>query len=246
VVDDATERRGLASINAVWKNKVAVLVGDFLLSRGLLVAVEHGETGFLGVTSNTVRRMSEGELLQIQKSRQKTLDEATYFSIISDKTASLLSACCEIGAMSATDDVHVHTRLRRFGESLGQAFQIRDDVLDYTSRTSILGKPVGNDIREGKITLPLLLAQRHADASDAKKIIAIVKKKGASDKDVTHVQDFDAVMARNEVLHVRHILVRCAFLLHDGDDLLRIGRIGVTLSEKQGQRDLPFAYIVAD
>lgn len=190
VVDNAAERRGLASINAVWKNKVAVLVGDFLLSRGLLVAVEHGESGFLGVTSNTVRRMSEGELLQIQKSRQKTLDEATYFSIISDKTASLLSACCEIGAMSATNDTAVHARLRQFGELIGLAFQIRDDVLDYTSRTSILGKPVGNDIREGKITLPLLLAQRHADASEAKRMITIVKKKDASDKDVARVQDF--------------------------------------------------------
>lgn len=192
VVDNAAERRGLASINAVWKNKVAVLVGDFLLSRGLLVAVEHNEVGFLGVTSNTVRRMSEGELLQIQKSRQKTLDEQTYFSIISDKTASLISACCEIGAISGSSDPAVHERLRRFGELVGLAFQIRDDVLDYTSRTSILGKPVGNDIREGKITLPLLLAQRNADTSESKKMIALVKKKNASDKEVALVQGFVA------------------------------------------------------
>lgn len=190
VVDNAAERRGLASINAVWKNKVAVLVGDFLLSRGLLVAVEHGEGGFLGVTSRTVQRMSEGELLQIQKSRQKTLDEATYFSIISDKTASLVSACCEIGAMSASADTLVHARLRQFGELLGLAFQIRDDVLDYTGKTAILGKPVGNDIREGKITLPLLLALRTAEKQQAKRITALVKRKGATDKDVRTVQDF--------------------------------------------------------
>jgi octaprenyl-diphosphate synthase len=175
VVDNAAERRGLASINAVWKNKVAV---------------EHGEGGFLGVTSRTVQRMSEGELLQIQKSRQKTLDEATYFSIISDKTASLLSACCEIGAMSASADPQVHARLRQFGELLGLAFQIRDDVLDYTGKTAILGKPVGNDIKEGKITLPLLIALRSAEKTQAKHITALVKRKGASDKEVRIVQDF--------------------------------------------------------
>lgn len=190
VVDGSDERRGVASINAVWKNKVAVLVGDYFLSRGLLIAVNAGEFDYLRVTSEAVRRMSEGELLQIQKSRQKTIDEETYFRIISDKTASLISTCCEVGAISASTDVAVRTALRDYGELVGLAFQIRDDVLDYTSRTTILGKPVGNDIREGKITLPLLRAIQNADPSEVKTMVAIVKSKKADTKDVKRVIDF--------------------------------------------------------
>lgn len=190
VVDSSDERRGVASINAVWKNKVAVLVGDYFLSRGLLIAVNTNEFDYLRVTSEAVRRMSEGELLQIQKSRQKTIDEETYFRIISDKTASLISTCCEVGAISVSDDPSVRTALRDYGELVGLAFQIRDDVLDYTSRTMILGKPVGNDIREGKITLPLLRAMQNADSSESKKMVAIVKSKKADTKDVKRVVDF--------------------------------------------------------
>ncbi len=198
VVDDAEERRGLASINAVWKNKVAVLVGDFLLSRGLLTAVENNEFEFLGVTSRAVRRMSEGELLQIQKSRQKVLDEQTYYKIISDKTASLISTCCEIGAISASAEPSVHEALRQFGEQLGMAFQIRDDVLDYTSRSSILGKPVGNDVREGKLTLPLIYALQQSRNGEVKKIISLVKSKKANDKQVEYVQGFVQANGGNE------------------------------------------------
>lgn len=190
VVDQADERRGMASINAVWKNKVAVLVGDFLLSKGLLIAVEHGEYDYLRVTSQAVRRMSEGELLQIQKSRQKTLDEETYFKIISDKTASLISTCCEIGAISSSVDPAVRSALAEYGELVGLAFQIRDDVLDYTSRSSILGKPVGNDIREGKITLPLLYAAKNAPKSEGRNAFSIVKSKKGSRKDVAAVVRF--------------------------------------------------------
>lgn len=190
VVDQADERRGVASINAVWKNKVAVLVGDYFLSRGLLIAVNNGEFDYLRVTSDAVRRMSEGELLQIQKSRQKTIDEETYFRIISDKTASLISTCCAIGAISATDREDIRTGLTQYGELVGLAFQIRDDVLDYTSRTFILGKPVGNDIREGKVTLPLLYAMQRAEKSEAKAILGIVKSKRADTKDVGRVVDF--------------------------------------------------------
>ncbi|MBK6291457.1 MAG: polyprenyl synthetase family protein [Ignavibacteria bacterium] len=192
VVDQADERRGMASINAVWKNKVAVLVGDFFLSKGLLIAVHSNEFDYLRVTSEAVRRMSEGELLQIQKSRQKTLDEETYFKIISDKTASLISTCCEIGAISASTDPAIRAALSQFGELTGLAFQIRDDVLDYTSRSSILGKPVGNDIREGKITLPLLYAAKNAPASEAKAAIKIVKSKRGNRKDIDAVQKFVA------------------------------------------------------
>jgi octaprenyl-diphosphate synthase len=184
VVDRAETRRGIASINAIWKNKVAVLVGDYLLSRGLLVAVRTNEFDYLRITSEAVRRMSEGELLQIQKSRQKTIDEETYFRIISDKTASLISTCCEVGAVSATTDPDVRERLRQFGELSGLAFQIRDDILDYTSRTAIIGKPVANDLRDQKITLPLLLACQQAPPKEAKAVIRSIKVGRPSDKDI--------------------------------------------------------------
>ncbi|MDZ4745056.1 MAG: polyprenyl synthetase family protein [bacterium] len=190
VVDQADERRGVASINAVWKNKVAVLVGDYLLSRGLLVAVQNKEFDFLSITSEAVRRMSEGELLQIQKSRQKTIDEETYFRIISDKTASLLSTCCEIGAVSATGSDEVRQALKTYGELVGLAFQIRDDVLDYESRSAILGKPVGNDIRDQKITLPLLYASQTAPKGEGKSMIAMVKGRKPKQKEVTTVIEF--------------------------------------------------------
>lgn len=190
VVDQADERRGVASINAVWKNKVAVLVGDYLLSRGLLVAVQHKEFDFLSITSEAVRRMSEGELLQIQKSRQRTIDEETYFRIISDKTASLLSTCCEIGAVSATGDDHARMAMKSYGELVGLAFQIRDDVLDYESKSAILGKPVGNDIRDQKITLPLLYACQAAPKSEGKAVISMVKGSKPKQKEVNAVMEF--------------------------------------------------------
>lgn len=190
VVDQADERRGLASINAVWKNKIAVLVGDYLLSKGLLIAVHHNEFDYLRLSSEAVRRMSEGELLQIQKSRQKTLDEETYFRIISDKTASLISTCCEIGAISASGNTEIRAAMARYGELVGLAFQIRDDVLDYTSRSNILGKPVGNDIREGKITLPLLYASQLSPKSETKDAVKIVKSKSGKRKDIDAVRMF--------------------------------------------------------
>lgn len=190
VVDEADKRRGVPSINAIWKNKVAVLVGDYLLSRGLLVAVENEEFDYLRITSTSVRRMSEGELLQIQKSRQKTLDEETYFRIISDKTASLISTCCEIGAVSATDNQESRTALRDYGELVGIAFQIQDDILDYTSRSSIIGKPIGNDIKEKKITLPMIYACENVEKSEARAIIKSVKSGNLSAKNVEEIIRF--------------------------------------------------------
>lgn len=190
VVDQSQERRGMASVNAEWKNKIAVLVGDYLLSRGLLLSVANNEFDFLRVTSDAVRRMSEGELLQIQKSRQKTIDEETYFKIISDKTASLISTCCEIGAVSADATPEVRTIMRDYGELIGQAFQIRDDVLDYSSRTAILGKPVGNDITEQKITLPLIYACAVSPASEAAAIIKVVKGRKPRSREVQQVVSF--------------------------------------------------------
>lgn len=189
VVDQAAERRGMASINGVWKNKIAVLVGDYLLSRGLLVAVEHEEFEFLRITSHAVRRMSEGELLQIQKSRLLDIDEETYFRIISDKTASLISTCCEIGCFSASSDPADREALRDYGELVGLAFQIRDDVFDYVSRGSLIGKPAGNDVKEKKLTLPLIHSFSQAPKKEAKAILKLIK--GKPDKnDVKAVLNF--------------------------------------------------------
>jgi octaprenyl-diphosphate synthase len=190
VVDQSEERRGVASINAVWKNKIAVLVGDYLLSRGLLTAVNNEEFDYLKITSDAVRRMSEGELLQLQKKRQRKLDEETYFRIISDKTASLISTCCEIGAVAAGVDHSRRMALRQYGELVGLAFQIRDDILDYVGRSSILGKPVGADIRDQKITLPLIYACNNAPSAQAKKMVGIVKGRRASRGDVAEVIRF--------------------------------------------------------
>ena len=189
VVDESYERRGMASIKAIWKSKVAVLAGDYLLSRGLLVAVENEEYNFLRITSNAVRRMSEGELLQIQKSLQLDMNEDTYFRIISDKTASLISTCCEIGASSASSDPAHHAALRDYGELIGCVFQIRDDTFDYSGSNSIIGKPSGNDVQEKKLTLPLVYAFSQAPKKESKEILRIVKSK-ASKKDVRAVIDF--------------------------------------------------------
>jgi len=189
VVDHADTRRGLASINAIWKNKVAVLMGDYLLARGLLLSVEKDDYEFLRITSNAVRRMSEGELLQIQKTRHLDIDERTYFKIISDKTASLISTCCELGAASATQDPEQKQLLREFGENLGIAFQIRDDLFDYLSRKSDIGKPIGLDMKEKKLTLPLIYSFAHSPKSEARRVMKIIRN-GAKKKDITAVVEY--------------------------------------------------------
>lgn len=189
VVDDADTRRGLASINAVWKNKVAVLMGDYLLSRGLLLALENNDSYFLHCTSRAVKRMSEGELLQIQKSRQLNMDEATYLNIIGDKTASLLATCTEIGAASSSDDPEQRRLMREFGENVGMAFQIRDDLLDYQGRKSIIGKPTGIDMKEKKLTLPLIYALHQGNRKDAKQALKRIKN-GARQKDIEWLVEF--------------------------------------------------------
>ncbi|MBN1299651.1 MAG: polyprenyl synthetase family protein [Melioribacteraceae bacterium] len=189
VVDRAEKRRGLPSINAVWKNKVAVLMGDYLLSRGLLIAVENKDFDFLQTITNTVKRMSEGELLQISKTRKLDNDEETYYRIISDKTASLLSTCCEIGAMSTTDKTEEVSAMKEFGENLGMAFQIRDDILDYIGSSMIIGKTPGRDIKDKKLTLPLIYALRNCDKSDASAILKLIKS-GEKIKDVEIVVNF--------------------------------------------------------
>ena len=189
VVDGADKRRGFKSINAVFKNKIAVLMGDYLLAKGLMIAVDGGDYDFLQVITNTVRRMSEGELLQIQKTRKLDIDEDTYFRVISDKTASLIETCCQIGAMSATDNKEYHEAMRVFGKNLGMAFQIRDDILDYEGSTSIIGKPVGGDIKEKKITLPLIYSLQQVSKDEALKIRKIIKN-GKKKENVKDVIDF--------------------------------------------------------
>ena len=175
VVDNADKRRGFWSINAIFKNKAAVLMGDYLLSRGLMIAVEGEDFDFLGVITNAVKRMSEGELLQIQKTRKLDIDEETYFKVISDKTASLLETCCMIGAMSTSENKEYHEAMKNFGESIGMAFQIRDDILDYEGSSKITGKPVGGDIKEKKITLPLIYSLRSVSKSESDKIRRLIK-----------------------------------------------------------------------
>lgn len=190
VVDKATVRRGIASINAEWNNKVAVLVGDFLLSKGLQVSANNDEFGFLKITSKAVQLMSESELLAIDKSRKFTLDEETYINIINGKTASLISSCCEIGALSSSDNKEDTTNLSEFGTNLGLAFQIRDDMLDYVSKSSLIGKPVGNDLKEKKITLPLIYSLQQVDKTKQKEIIKLVKSGNLKSKDINYILDF--------------------------------------------------------
>ncbi|MBK9099432.1 MAG: polyprenyl synthetase family protein [bacterium] len=175
VVDNADKRRGLWSINKVFKNKVAVLMGDYLLSKGLLIAMEGKDFDFLEVITNTVKRMSEGELLQIQKTRKLDIDEETYFRVISDKTASLIETCCTIGAMSASSNPEYISAMKDFGKNLGISFQIRDDILDYEGSLSVFGKRTGGDIKEKKITLPLIYSLNQVSTSQAADIRKIIK-----------------------------------------------------------------------
>jgi octaprenyl-diphosphate synthase len=189
VVDNADKRRGFWSVNKIFKNKVAVLMGDYLLSRGLLTAMEGKDYDFLEVITNTVKKMSEGELLQIQKTRKLDIDEETYFKIISDKTASLIETCCTIGAMSATDDENMIKAMKEFGHCVGMSFQIRDDILDYDGKFSLTGKPVGGDIKEKKITLPLIYSLNKVTNSEASRVKKIIKN-GKKKENISEVIEF--------------------------------------------------------
>jgi len=175
VVDNSDKRRGFPSINAIWKNKVSVLMGDYLLSKGLLISVEGKDFDFLQTITHTVKRISEGELLQIQKTKKLDIDEVTYFKIISDKTASLIGTCCEIGCLSTTENAERISAMKKYGEYLGLAFQIRDDILDFEGVTKLFGKPIGGDIKEKKMTLPLIHALSNVDKSEANKVKKLIK-----------------------------------------------------------------------
>ena len=174
VVDDSKRRRGFFSINAIWKNKIAVLVGDFLLSKGMILCIENKDYDHLDIISESVKKMSEGELLQIEKSRSLDIDETVYFEIIKKKTASLISSCCKIAAVSVTKQKKIIESVSKIGENIGIAFQIKDDLFDYGKRK--IGKPRGIDIKEKKLTLPLIYTLNEVDKSKRKWLINSIKK----------------------------------------------------------------------
>jgi octaprenyl-diphosphate synthase len=188
VVDDSLERRGFFSINALWKNKVAVLVGDYLFSRGLLLAVDNNQFELLRIMSRAIKDMSEGELLQIEKARRLDISEEVYYDIIQKKTASLISAACAAGASSATDDAEIIEKMRIFGEKIGIAFQIKDDLFDLGDDD--IGKPLGIDIKEKKMTLPLIYALDQATAAEKRHIINLIKNHNEAPDKVREVIDF--------------------------------------------------------
>jgi octaprenyl-diphosphate synthase len=188
VVDDAEYRRGFFSINALWKNKIAVLVGDYLLSRGLLLSIDNGDFNLLKIVSEAVREMSEGELLQIEKARRLDITEEIYFEIIRQKTASLIASCCAIGAASAGAGEDLVQQMHAFGEKVGMAFQIKDDLFDFGDEE--IGKPVGIDIKERKMTLPLIYALNNASWAEKKTQIFRIKNLSNRPKEVRKVIDF--------------------------------------------------------
>ena len=206
VVDDSNMRRGFFSINALWKNKIAVLIGDFLLSKGLLLSIDNNDFDLLKIISVAVREMSEGELLQIEKARKLDITEDVYYEIIRQKTATLIAACCSLGAASVKPDEPKQIEaMRKFGELIGMAFQIKDDLFDYGTQS--IGKPTGIDIKEQKMTLPLIYVLNNASKKDKKwlinsiknhnkdrnrvnQVIAFVKDNGGLDYAVTKMKTF--------------------------------------------------------
>jgi len=176
VVDESYERRGTFSVNALWRNKLAVLVGDYILAKGLQLQLEHKKYNFLHLISRAVQDMAEGEILQMKKSRKLDINDEVYFEIIRKKTASLIATSMAIGTASVTDDQETIEKMYRIGQDVGIAFQIKDDIFDYQEK-GILGKPTGNDIKEKKITLPLLFVLNNAEPAERRRILGLIKKK---------------------------------------------------------------------
>jgi len=187
VVDESLERRGFFSVNAIWKNKIAVLVGDYLLSKGLLLSTDNNDFEHLRILSEAVKQMSEGELLQIEKARNLNLKEDIYFEIIRNKTASLLSSACSVGAWSTSKDAAIGNKMKLFGEKVGIAFQIKDDLFDYGKED--IGKPTGNDIKEKKLTLPLIYTLNNISSSKKRELIYIIKNENKNTEKVRYVID---------------------------------------------------------
>jgi octaprenyl-diphosphate synthase len=219
VVDDADERRGFFSLNALWKNKIAVLIGDYLLSRGLLMSLEYDDFQLLKITSKAVKLMSEGELEQMEKARRLNIDEPVYFEIIRKKTASLIASCCEAGAASVCGgDTALQENMRQFGEHVGMAFQIKDDLIDYGDGSS--GKPAGLDLREKKMTLPLIHVLNKSSWSERRWIINTVKRHNTNPKRVKallqHVRDNGGIRYAEETM--QHYTEQALALLHQQPD----------------------------
>ena len=206
VVDDALERRGFFSINALWKNKIAVLVGDYLLSKGLLLSLENKDFEILTILSDAVKKMSEGELLQIEKTRNLNFDESVYYEIIYGKTASLLASSCAAGASSVTKDPEQIQKMKDFGEYVGMAFQIKDDLFDYGDE--LIGKPTGNDIKEKKLTLPLIHILQKCSPALKKEIVYIVKNNNNDKRKVKFVIDHVKELGGIEYAHAKMIEYR--------------------------------------
>jgi octaprenyl-diphosphate synthase len=206
VVDDALERRGFFSINALWKNKIAVLVGDYLLSKGLLLSLENKDFEILTILSDAVKKMSEGELLQIEKTRNLNFDESVYYEIIYGKTASLLASSCAAGASSVTKDQAQIQKMKDFGEYVGMAFQIKDDLFDYGDE--LIGKPTGNDIKEKKLTLPLIHILQKCSPALKKEIVYIVKNNNNDKRKVKFVIDHVKQLGGIEYAHAKMIEYR--------------------------------------
>lgn len=204
VVDDSNERRGFFSVNAIWKNKIAVLIGDFLLSRGLLLSLDNDDFHLLKIVSTAVKEMSEGELLQIEKARRLDISEEIYYEIIRQKTASLVAACCASGAASVTDDKNTIAKFKEFGILTGMAFQIKDDLFDFGSSEEI-GKPTGIDIKEKKMTLPLIYALNQSTWMEKRKIINIIKNHNTDSEKVKVVIDF--VIAKGGIAYAEKIML---------------------------------------
>jgi octaprenyl-diphosphate synthase len=204
VVDEAELRRGFPTINKIWRNKIAILMGDYLLAKSLIIATEIGHLELMNIVANVAKSMSKGELLQIQKARKLNITEDEYFQLIRDKTASLISACCEIGAISSQATPEQRQILKDFGLNLGIAFQIKDDLLDYQSKSGILGKPVGHDLKDKKITLPLLYAFQDSDHRDQNRIVRMLKN-GVKKKQINQIIDFinlhDGITRAEEKAH---------------------------------------------
>ena len=193
VVDDANERRGYFSVNALWKNKIAVLVGDYMLSRILLLSIEKQNTDLLAIIARSVREMSEGELLQIEKARKLDITEDVYFEVIRKKTASLIATCCEAGYLASGGTTHREV-MRLFGEKVGLSFQLKDDIFDFGSAAEI-GKPTGNDIREQKMTLPIIYTLNNAPAAEATELRNIIKNHNDSE---SHIRKAIDLVKRNK------------------------------------------------
>jgi octaprenyl-diphosphate synthase len=189
VVDESFKRRNFFSINALWKNKIAVLVGDYLLSKSVLLSTDHKDYDLLGVISRTIREMSEGELLQLEKARKLDITEDVYYEIIRQKTATLIAACCEIGVLSNNADEALAKKMMDFGTFTGMAFQIKDDLFDYLS-SNVIGKPVGIDIKEQKMTLPLIHTLKIAGEKDRKYYFDTIKRYNNNPKRVKELIEF--------------------------------------------------------